>query len=69
MEASFTLVSGTYGDPRLRTPGLNPYQRYPERSSWTEREIRRYPDGSEHHFSRECMRWAGELAYGTWTEA
>jgi hypothetical protein len=59
------LINSSYGDPRLRMKG-NPYQRYPERSYWTEWEIWQRPDGTTYRKERECCRWGGEISKGPW---
>ena len=60
------MIRSSYGDPRLRTKGLNPYERYPERSEWTEFEVWRKPDGTEVRRERRMSRWGGEFSYGEW---
>ena len=61
-----TRIDHSYGDPRLRQAGLNPYQRYPERSSWTEWEVWQRPDGSTYRRERTCSRWGEYFNNGDW---
>ena len=56
----------SYGDPLRRAKGLGPYQRFPERSSWTEWEEYRREDGTVYHSIRDASRWAGSHARGEW---
>jgi hypothetical protein len=61
-----TLVESSYGDPLLRVPGLNPFQRYPERSEWTEHEVWTLIDGQTVRLHREVYRWGGTVSSGKW---
>lgn len=61
------VVVSSYGDPASRVVGANAYQRFPERSSWTESEIRERADGSRYRMTRSASRWGGEFVYGDWT--
>lgn len=60
------LTHSEYGDPLLRQKGLNPYQRYPERSNWTEIEIWTLADGTSVRLHRDGARWAGSVSFGKW---
>lgn len=62
-------VDSSYGDPRLRRAGLNPYERRPERSSWKEWEVWERPDGSRYRKVREASRWGEVYWQGEWTTA
>lgn len=59
-------ISWSYGDPRESRKGLNPYQRLPERSRWTEFEVRMRADGTAYRVERWASRWAGTYAEGEW---
>lgn len=50
------------GNPALQ-PG-SPYQRFPERATWTEGVMYRRPDGSCYREEREVSRWGGAYAVG-----
>lgn len=67
----WTKLAETYGHELLHKwdtnpankPG-NPYQRYPERCSWTVGAKYRRPDGSEYTLEQECSRWSTETNIG-----
>lgn len=61
-----TLTHSEYGDPLTRQKGLNPYQRFPERSDWTEVEVWTLADGSTVRLHRDASRWAGSFSMGKW---
>jgi hypothetical protein len=68
----YEIIESTYGDPRLtpehwagqRPP--SPWEVRPERCSWVEMELRRYPDGAEFRYERECGRWSSVCRRGDW---
>ena len=53
------LISSNYGNPRLKEKGLNPYERLPERDSWTESETRERADGTQYRLENPIHRWGG----------
>jgi hypothetical protein len=71
MERNYEVVSSRYGEDAgrgLTGRRMNPYQRRPERARWTEREVRRYADGTTKTFTRQMGRWGGVYCVGEWTE-
>ncbi|MCP3980774.1 MAG: hypothetical protein GY716_15840 [bacterium] len=72
---AYSVVDSSYGDPRLRRDfrpgGRTPtaWDRRPERSEWVEHEVRRYGDGTEVRWERECGRWSNVGHVGDWTIA
>lgn len=63
-----TLIRSSYGDPLRTKKGLNPYQRFPERSTWTESEVYMGADGVEWQRRRDCARWVDVTTKGEWYE-
>jgi len=60
--ANDKLVDQRYGDGRVG----NPYERYPERSSWVEFETWERPDGTRYTLTRHASRWGGVFSYEPW---
>lgn len=58
-----TLIESSYGETHR---GTSPYERYPERASWTEFEIRERADGSRYTVVRHCHRWGGVYSFEAW---
>lgn len=46
----------------------NPYERYPERASWTEGRVYVRENGSKFCISRDVSRWAGSVKAYPWTK-
>ena len=65
-DPSDKVIAAEYGDPLTRVKNAGPYQRYPERSSWDERETRQRPDGSTYGVVRLAQRWGSSFSYGPW---
>ncbi len=66
VDAGDVVMVGEYDDPRRTAPGLNCYQRLPERAEWDCREVRRRADGSTYRVKRWASRWGAEHAQGEW---
>ena len=62
------LIASRYGDPLLNRDDLGLYQKRPERSNWTEFEIRESGDGTRYRVERDVFRWGGNFSYGDWRE-
>lgn len=66
IRATSKKVHSSYGDPRMRGAG-SLYQKYPERSEWTEFEVYEGADGHLLRVERSVYRWGGQFSYGPWT--
>lgn len=62
----YTVVESCYGDPLLKRTDLGPFQKYPERTSWVDFEVREYPDGLKLRYERDCGRWSSVTQCGDW---
>ena len=61
------LISRDETSARSNPRNRGPYQRYPERESFSQIEIYERPDGTRYQRTRTVDRWGGEFSFGAWT--
>lgn len=64
MTTTDTMLRSSYGSPRLQRS--NPYERFPERDSWTDWEVWQRTDGSQYVRKCAAYRWGEVTTYEDW---